>query len=268
MKVRLGNVCAFAASIVALVGAAHHATAQNTTAQKDTPPPSQWSVVMVSQVKPEARLEWEASQKEITAAYKKAGVPSRAVLQTVFGNVNEFISVTPLAKFAEMDGDGPLERALGVEGAAKLRRRIAGFVTSQHRYASLAVPDVAIRTQNNEPLPYGMITSYTLQPGKAQEFNAYMKDEYIPMLKKAEVSNFFVNQTVFGGANERVTVRLMKKLGEIDDGPIARRALGAEGAQKLAARAAGIIASSRATIVRYRTDLSYELAKPTQVTTR
>jgi hypothetical protein len=263
MRDELGKVCAYVAPIVLLVSAAPYAAAQ-----KDTPPPPQWSLVTVTQVKPEARQDWEAYQKEITAAYKKAGVPSRAVLQTVFGNVHEFISVAPIAKFAEMDGGGPLDRALGAEGAAKLRRRGAAYVTSQHRYGSLAIPDLAIRTKTSEPYPFAMVTNYTLAPGKAQEFNAYMKDEYIPMLKKAEVSNFWVNQTVFGGAGERVTVRLMKTLGEIDEGPVARRALGVEGAQKLAARAAGIIASIRIAIVRYRPDLSYEAAKPDQATAR
>jgi hypothetical protein len=218
---------------------------------------------MVTRVKPEARLEWEAYQKEVTAAYQKAGVPARAVLQTVFGDLNEFISVAPLMKFADMDGAGPLERALGTEGAAKLRRRGVAYVTSQHRYASLRSPDLAILTKTSEPMPYAMVTSYTLAPGKAQEFNAFMKNDFIPMLKKAEVSNFWVSQTVFGGESERVAVRLMKKLGEIDDGPIARRALGPEGAQKLAAKAAGIVASTRTVIVRYRADLSYE-AKPAQ----
>ena len=225
---------------------------------------------MVTQVKPEARLEWEALQKEITAAYKKAGVPSRAVLQTVFGDLNEFISVAPLAKFADMDGDGPLQRALGADGAAKLLRRGAALVTSQRRYASLANRELSIQTKTAEPEMYAMVTSYTLAPGKAQDFNAYMRDEYIPMLKKAEVANFWVSQTVFGGQNERVAVRLMKKLGEIDGGPIARRTLGAEGAQKLALKAAGLYQSTRTSIVRYRADLSYEAAaaKPAEVSTR
>jgi hypothetical protein len=258
-----GNVCPFAGTLLLLAGAAPHATAQN-----ETPQAPQWSVVMFSTVKPEARQDFEAFQKEITAAYKKANVPSRAVLQTVFGDLNQFISVTPLSKFAAMDGDGPLERALGAEGAAKLRRRGAAYVTSQHRIASLNVPDLAIRTKTSEPLPYAMVTTYTLVPGKGQEFNAYMKDDYIPMLKKAEVSNFWVSQTVFGGASERVAVRLMKKLGEIDDGPIGRRTLGAEGARKLAAKASGLITSTRTVIVRYRPDLSYESAKPAQSSNR
>lgn len=225
---------------------------------------------MVSQIKPEARVEWDAYQKEITAAYKKAGVPSRAVLETVFGDLNEFISVTPLAKFADMDGDGPLVRALGADGAAKLRRRGAALVTSQRRFASLANRELMIQTKTAEPEMYAMVTSYTLAPGKAQEFAAYMRDDYIPMLKKAQVANFWVNQTVFGGAAERVTVRLMKKLGEIDGGPLARRTLGAEGAQNLAAKGAGLITSTRSSIVRYRPDLSYEAApaKPAEVSTR
>ena len=263
MGTNLGNVCPFAGTILLLASAAPYATAQN-----EAPQTQQWSVVMFSTIKPESRQEWEALQKEVTAAYKKVGVTSRAVLQPVFGNLNEYISVTPLPKFAMMDGDGPLERALGAEGAAKLRRRISAHVINQHRVASLDVADLAIRTRTSEVLPYAMVTTYTLAPGKAQEFNDFMKNDYMPMLKKAEVANFWVSQTVFGGAGERVTVRLMKKLGEIDDGPIARRTLGAEGARALAAKSTGITTSTRTMIVRYRPDLSYEPAKPTQVSAR
>lgn len=260
MRFATGYVCA--AALLISAGA-------QTNAQTNTPAQPAWSVIVVSKVKPEARQEWEAYQKEVTAAYKKAGVPSRAVLQTVFGDLNEFVSVAPLSKFSEMDGDGPVVRALGAEGAAKLMRRGAALVTSLHRFASLANQDLAIHTKATEPEVYAMVTTYTLAPGKAQEFNAYMRDDYIPMLKKAEVANFWVSQTVFGGPNERVAVRLMKKLGEIDGGPLARRTLGAEGAQKLAAKAAGLYTSSRTSIVRYRADLSYETAaKPAEVSTR
>lgn len=270
MRSATGPVCAFAGTMLLLVGAAPQINGQTNTAPPNTPPPQSWSIVMVSQIKPEARQEWDAYQKEISAAYKKAGVPSRAVLETVFGDLNEFISVTPLAKFSDMDGEGPLVRALGADGAAKLRRRGAALVTSQRRFASLASQDLSIQTKTSEPEPYAMVTTLTLAPGKVQEFNAYMRDDYIPMLKKAQVANFWVNQTVFGGQSERVTVRLMKKLGDIDGGPLARRALGAEGAQKLAAKATGLTTSSRTSIVRYRADLSYEpaAAKPAEVSTR
>jgi hypothetical protein len=53
---------------------------------QSTPAP-EWSVVTVATIKPDMRSDFEAFQKAITAAYKKAEVPSRAVLQTVMGDL-------------------------------------------------------------------------------------------------------------------------------------------------------------------------------------
>ena len=49
------------------------------------------------------------------------------------------------------------------------------------------------------PAPYAVVTILRLLPGKVPEFNAWMKDEYLPAMKKAEVKQFWVSQTVFGG---------------------------------------------------------------------
>ncbi len=88
-------------------------------AAQDQPKP-QWSVVTMTTIKPDARAEYEAWQKQITAAYKKAEVPSRTVVQTIMGDLFEYISLAPITKFADLDGATPVERALGKESAAAL----------------------------------------------------------------------------------------------------------------------------------------------------
>jgi hypothetical protein len=217
---------------------------------------------MITVVKPGAVTEYEAIQKEVMAAYKKAGVRSRAVLQTIFGDLHEYVSVTPIAKFGDLDGTGPLEKALGAEGRAKLLRRVDALVTSRHRFASMAYPELSVRTPG-EPAPYAVVMTYTLAPGRGPDFEAYIKNDYLPVLRKGEVKNFWVSRPIFGGEGlQRVTVRPMNKLGEIDEGPIARRVLGPEGAQQLNAKAAGLYQSIRYRIVRYRTDLSYQPEPP------
>src|SRR5438309_10251776 len=105
---------------------------------QSTPAP-EWSLVTITTVKPEMRSDYEAFQKEMSAAYKKAQVPSRAVLQTVMGNLLEYISVAPLAHFADMDGPSPVERALGKADAEGLIRKGVACTTSAHREASLAL---------------------------------------------------------------------------------------------------------------------------------
>src|SRR5437763_16085616 len=116
---------------------------------QSTPAP-EWSVVTLTTIKPEMRSEYEAFQKEMSAAYKKAEVPSRAVLQTIMGNVLEYVSVAPLAHFADMDGPSPIERALGKADAQGLIRKSVACTTSAHREASLPLKDLTSHTKTPE----------------------------------------------------------------------------------------------------------------------
>jgi hypothetical protein len=253
-KIRFSStgVCAVLAAIAIL---------PSLTAQQA--PAAKWNLVTITTIKPDMRNEYEAWQKEVTAAYKKAEVPSRTVLQTILGDLFEYISVTPLVHFGDMDGASPLVRSLGKDGAASLLRKGSPYMLSMHRISSLDADDLGIQTRTPEPLPYAVVTSMRLVTGKASEFDAWMKNDYTPVMKKGEVKNFWVKRTVFGGdPNERVTVRPLKNLAEIDAGPIATKVLGAEGSRKLMAKSAGIVESVQYRMVRYRADLSYQMSPP------
>jgi hypothetical protein len=224
-----------------------------------------WSVITVTTVKPDMRDQHEAYQKELTAAFKKAEVPSRVVLDSVMGDLLEYVSIYPIANFAELDGGFPAERALGKEGYTSLRAKLSGTVTSVRRLAALEIEDLRIRTDVKEPMPYGLVMFVRAAPGKGPEFEAWLKNDYFPVMKKAELKNFSVSRNVFGSnPNEYVVVRLMEKLGEIDAGPPLRKVLGAEGADKLMAKTAGIVDSVEYRIYRYRPELSYEMAVQTR----
>jgi hypothetical protein len=220
-----------------------------------TEPSPEWSVVTQTQIKPEFRAEYEAAQKEISAAYKKAGV-SRLVVQTMLGDLEEYVSIVPLGKFAEMDGPPVMEKAMGAAPSQQLLRKISGYLLGAHRITMMALSDISIRTPG-DPGEYALVMSWRLAPGKAADFTAFMKNDYLPAMHKADVANLWVNQTIFGGdPNERVLVRPMHKLAEIDAGPPARKALGAEGARLLAVKQAGIVEATHYTISRLRIDLS------------
>ena len=223
----------------------------------------QWSVITTTQIKPEFRQEYEAIQKEITAAYKKAGAPSRLVVQTIIGDLDEYVSIAPLGKFGEMDGPSILAKALGDAGEQRLLHRIGAYLLGAHRVTSIALNDISIRTPMADPGAFAHVTFLRLAPGKGADFAAYMKDDYIPAMRKADVANLWLSQTVFGGnPNERVIVRPMHKLAEIDLGPLTTRALGLEGARQLMAKQNGIVESVHYTIVRVRPDLSLIPAPP------
>src|SRR6266496_4381921 len=103
-----------------------------------------WSIITSTQIKPEYRTEYEAAQKEISAAYKKAGIPSRIVVQTIMSDLMEYTSIAPLAKYADLDGPSQLVKALGEAGSQRLLKRMGAYTNSIHRVTSLAIPDLSI----------------------------------------------------------------------------------------------------------------------------
>jgi hypothetical protein len=233
------------------------------TAQEQ--PKTQWSVVTMTTIKPDARAEYEAWQKQITAAYKKAEVPSRTVVQTIMGDVFEYISIAPVGKFADLDGPTPIERALGKEPAAALLRKGGAYIVSVRRFMSRDMPELSIRTPESEPSPLAMVSILHVVPGRADDFAAWVKDEYLPAAKKAEIKNLWVTADVHGSdPNERVIVRPVRSMAEFDGGPFTTKALGAEGARKMMSKTNGIVDSMNYRVVRYRADLSYQMARPSQ----
>jgi hypothetical protein len=227
---------------------------------------AQWSVITVATVKPEMRDQFEAFQKELMTAFRKAEVPSRVVLQPVMGDLLEFVTIYPIANFADLDGPSPAERTLGKDGLASSMAKIAGAVTSVRRLASLDMNELSIHTESKEPAPYAIVMFMRAAPGKGPEFEAWLRNDYIPVMKKAEVSNLSIARNVFGSMNEYVVARPIQKLAEIDAGPPTRKVLGLEGANKLMAKTAGMVESVDYRIYRYRPDLSYRAAGQNQTT--
>jgi len=220
-------------------------------------PAPQWSIVTFAQIKPEYRMEYEATVKEITAAYKKAGVASRLVVQTILGDLMEYTTIVPLANYAQMDGPSPLVKALGEAGSQRLLKKSGAYLNSVHRVTVLAMPDLTIMDATASTGEYAAVTTWKLFPGKATEFTAFMKDDYLPAMRKAEVKNFWVSRPIFGGnLDERITVRPMQKLAELDAGPLTTKALGAEKARELNAKMGKIVESTQFQVVRVRPDLS------------
>lgn len=225
-----------------------------------TQPAPQWSVITTVQIKPEFRQEYEAAQKEISAAYKKAGL-QRVVVQTIVGDVGEYISIAPLSNFAAMDTPSLLSSPTILP--QPLIKRVSGYMMSMHRVTYLDMPDISIRTEVPNPGEYAHVTVFHLAPGKAQGFTQYMKNDYLPAMRKADIANLWISRPIFGGdLSDRVMVRPLHKLAELDGGPVTIKALGPEGAAQLAAKQSGIIESSHFTIVRVRPELSNMPAPP------
>jgi hypothetical protein len=76
---------------------------------------SSMSRVTITHVRPDMLTEWVDLQKnEVVPALKKAGEKTRTVyVSGLFGSSYEYVIITPIASFAQFDGDSPILKTLG-----------------------------------------------------------------------------------------------------------------------------------------------------------
>lgn len=260
-------------SILLLLGAASmrgsSVRAQNTQktqpAKQASEQPS-WIHIVVVRVKPEMVPEFLKLAKETMPAHRKAGVEWRDFWVTeTFGNFSEFTIVTPFEKFAQFDSGSMLEQGMGKaafeEWQAKIRKVVEG-VTS---YAVYTRPDLGFHGDMTEAPKFGVTFTVRVAPGREQEYENHLKNDYLPVFKRAGMKALFVGQTVFGGnVDEYMGLTLIDNLADIDKGPPIRRVLNEAEAEKLMKKLPpGVVVSQTRSLVRYLPELSYMPAKST-----
>ncbi len=245
-----------------LLGAAQSnpSLAQNPTPSPQAAPPSQWLSITQVSVKPEMMVEFQNFMKNTTnPALRKGGLKWREVWQSTnyAGDAFEFVIVTQFDKFADFDGPSPLERALGSQGFAEWSAKAGSLVKSVHRYIVRTRPELSVMSSKATAPKLAIVSSVHVTNGRNQEFENYLKNDWVPVLAKGGAT-YLVSQTIFGGdANEYVTLTMRDSFAEIDKGPVPVQVLGAEAAQKLFDKLpAGSIAHIERSIVRFVPELS------------
>jgi len=204
--------------------------------------------------------EWlDLQRTEVIPAQKKAGVASRITLATVVGNSFEYLIITPFPTWAAMDGDAPVVRALGSEGAARLNAKLRKSILTQQMYIAIRQDSLSI------PAPDAPIWRTTIRrftPGRNQEYLALYKAEILPAMQKAKAtgkiagSNFAV-RGVGAPTGEFTETTLYAKFADIDGGNPLLGVLGADANSKLTAKAAPLASTQQVVVRRRVADLSY-----------
>jgi hypothetical protein len=226
----------------------------------------QWLQLTLVGVQPGMSADWrKIEQEEVLPALKKGGSPGREVWTTaVFGTGFQFAVVTPIVSFAQFDGQNPLARALGPEGAAAVGGRRAKLETGRRTYAMRARPDLSYRPDATRPPKLALVTMVEVANGRAADFETLIKNDALPAMKKAQVKGYGVFQVVLGGStNEYHTVVSYDTFEEIGKGHPFEIALGPAGAAKLMQKSAGIVTRVERFVVRYVPDLSFVASKTT-----
>lgn len=227
------------------------------------PSPITRSQIRVSEVKPDMVNDWLALEKnQVNPALKRAGISTRTVLVNVYGDVNEYVSITPLNSHATLDGEDPLTHGLGKDGAAKLRASLYKCITAQRVYVSNRINDLSSPPDPKSPALVWVTVRYRTAPGKAPDYENYFKTDVAPIDAKAKaagkIAGYSLSRRSLGAdAADRVMVIYLNRFADLEAGSPMTQALGPDGAAKLAAKSAGFATLVEELVRRRVADLSF-----------
>jgi hypothetical protein len=205
--------------------------------------------------------EWLAIQKnEINPALKKAGIASRTTLETVLGDPYEYVTLTPMGNYSELDADSPIIKALGKEGGARLLAKVRKCMDSQTVFVSTRVEELTSMPKN--PASVWTTVRYRVNPGKNQDYEDYLKTDVLPLYAKAKAAEKIAGYSVSRrgpGANtrDRTLVIYSDKVASMEAGTVPMQMIGQEAAAKLTAKGAGLAPLVEVMVRRRVPDLSY-----------
>src|SRR5436309_6131725 len=222
--------------------------------------------VQITQVKPDmSRTYQDLIKSTVIPGLKKAGQPWQWVFTTgAVGQANTFVTVRPIANYAEFDQPGALQRAIGADGVAAFQAKITPTIVSQQSWVQTLNQNMSLQSNASAPPALVLVQDFQVLPGKNQEFAALMTSDYLPAYKKAGVKDFWVYAANIGAPGGRITtVRPITNYAELDQpGLLNRAGMAQEAIQQLNARRAALTAGNETSVSRFVPELSYGMPAP------
>lgn len=208
-------------------------------------------------VKPEAIADWIEIQKtEAIPMETKAGRPWRQV----WSSGNEFFDrliIEPIASLADLDGGNLAVRTIGAEASAALHARIQRTANGVRSVIAEVRPDLGYGRPPERPR-LAVLTIIDVAHGQARDFEAFLKTDAVPALKKDGTAWMSVVQVLFGDdANRYFVWAPTANYAELSKGSPLERGFGPDGARVLAEKTRAMVARFERRVVRYNNDLSY-----------
>jgi hypothetical protein len=223
-------------------------------------PQRNWYSVSIFTVKPERASEFvELMKTQTIPMQQKGGVKFRETWQSgaPFGDAFMYAVVTPVTNFAEYDQPPLPIRILG-DGARAYQDKLTSMLVSRRTLAVQDRAELSLAPAADAKIVGAILQDVTVLSGHAEQYEVYIKNDVLPVLKKADAVGSSVSRTVFGGnANEYHILTYLSSFADIDKGPAQLRVLGQAGAAALAAKGSAHISSIERTILRYVPDLSF-----------
>jgi hypothetical protein len=215
-------------------------------------------LVRVTRVKPEMAREYRTfMETESIPAYKKGGVKLRNTLSTaIIGEILENISVEPVESLKQFDEQGALRKALGEEGQQAWNTKWLRLIASSHGYIVQLRPELSVNMPKpgTPPTKLAMAVAITVAPGRATDYESFLKSDLLPILQKAYPKGVLTSKILLGGnGNEYRVLIPVDSFADLESGMLAATR---EGFQKVQSKNAGIVLHAETSILRYVPELS------------
>jgi hypothetical protein len=232
-------------------------------AQTPPPNPSGLLVLSIIDVKPDMMSEFGELQAQTMNAQRKGGQAWRETWNSAqFGFPYRVGVLRPLTSFAELDGQSFTIKGAGAEQARVINERARRMIVAQRILALRVRPDLGLGSRPATP-DLAVVTTVTVAQGRVPEYEAAVKNDVLPALRKAGVPYFAVSQVLYGGdPNQFLTLQLVDGFAGLDRQPPMQRAMGAEGFARYQQKLVGVVVHVEREVVRFNSALSFRPGQP------
>ena len=234
--------------------------AASTAAPEQASAPRQRYWVTVYRVKPDMMDEYQKFyQKETLPAVQKAGYKQQSVYVTAsLGEAFEFVIIRPIESLKEFD-ERNIVKAMGDAGYKAWVAKRGRMIVSSHSYIMQARPELSIAPNPNDTPKLAFVVRRSIAPGRETDYENYIKNDALPIFKKAGPKGFLMNRVGTGGDGEEyISAALVDSFADYEKWTAA---LLKEGYDKVTPKRAGIVVHQESAVYRYVPELS--LPQPT-----
>lgn len=234
--------------------------AASTAATEQASAPRQRYWVTAYRVKPDMMNEYrEFYQKETLPALQKAGYKQQSVYVTAsLGEAFEFVIIRPIESLKEFD-EPNFSKTLGDAGYKAWLAKRGRMIVSLRSYIMQSRPEMSIASNPTEAPKLAFVTRRSIAPGRSAEYENNVKNDVLPILKKANPKGYLTNRVGAGGDNqEYISAVLVDSFADYEKW---NAALLKEGYDKVTLKHAGIVVHQESAVYRYVPELS--LPQPT-----
>ena len=203
-------------------------------------------------------LEW--SQKEARPLYLKAGVKEAYVYTTFYGEAGQVARVEVHDSFAALkERDAAFNKNNSQEALSAWRRGVGRYIEPGRAFIAETRPELSwLNPKQKGPSPYVALFRRWIAPFRDSDYENYLKNDYLPLLKKADGAGIIVSRARFGDEVDVYNVAApIYDLAEFDSPPPAVKSIGQEAYRKLQQKGlTGVVVRGETRVLQLRPELS------------